>query len=55
MALFIQSLFIPHIFLMIFKLRLLIFLLELNLFPNLFFYRYFWTQKLKFIALRGLS
>lgn len=53
-ALFIQTPFLPHI-LMILKLRLLIFLPKLNLPPNMFFYRYFSTQKLTFIALYGLS
>lgn len=37
MALFIQNSLLLHIFLMICKLRLLIFLPELNLPPNLFF------------------
>lgn len=55
MALFLQSSFLLHIFLMIFKIGLLIFLPKLNLSPNLFFYRYFQTQKLTFIALSRLS
>lgn len=54
MALFIQSSFLLHIFLMIFKIGLLI-LPKLNLSPNLFSYRYFQTQKLTFIVLSGLS
>lgn len=54
MALFIQTSFLPHI-LMILKLRLLIFLPKLNLSPNMFFYRYFPTQKLTLIALYGPS
>jgi hypothetical protein len=48
MALFIPTSFLSYIFLMTVKLRLLIFLPKLNLSLNMFFYRYFQTQKLTF-------
>jgi hypothetical protein len=56
MGLFIPVSFLFYIFLMTFKLRLLIFLHKLNLSLNMFFYRYLHTQKASIVfALCGLS